>query len=159
MSGPAQGVGYSGRPTPQRLEPPMPGAHFSSASSDFKVLGAFFCNYGNLSFSRLVSRGSHGQARARVPDLVGSRLPSPYHFRARIQSFQDDATPFPGDSVLPSASRAAIATVLKIEDQLGGFEETKASISNKLARGTMSGHFFLASLAVLERDAVRLVEI
>jgi ribose 1,5-bisphosphokinase PhnN len=40
-----------------------------------------------------------------------------------------------------------------------GFEETKASISNKLARATMSAHFFLASLAVLERDAVRLEEI
>ena len=45
MNGPAHGMGYSGRPTLQRLEPPMPGAHFSSASSDFKVLGAFFCNY------------------------------------------------------------------------------------------------------------------
>ena len=48
------------------------------------------------------------QPRSRVPDLVGSRLPSPYHFRARIQSFQGVAAPFPGDSVLPSASRAAI---------------------------------------------------
>src|SRR5271154_6096174 len=38
----------------------------------------------------------------RVPDLVGSRLPSPYHFRARIQSFQAVAAPFPGDSVLLS---------------------------------------------------------
>jgi hypothetical protein len=38
---------------------------------------------------------------------VGSRLPSPYHFRARIQSFQAVAAPFPGDSVLPAASRAA----------------------------------------------------
>src|SRR5271155_1973036 len=49
------------------------------------------------------------QPRSRVPDLVGSRLPSPYHFRARIQSFQGVATPFAGDSVLPSASRAAIS--------------------------------------------------
>ena len=56
MNGPAHGMGYSGRPTLQRLEPPMPSAHFSSASSNFKVLGAFFCNFGNLSFSRLVSR-------------------------------------------------------------------------------------------------------
>jgi hypothetical protein len=33
----------------------------------------------------------------RVPDVVGSRLPRPYHFRARIQSFQAVAAPFPGD--------------------------------------------------------------
>ena len=56
MNEPAHGVGYSGRPTLQRLEQPMPSAHFSSASSNFKVLGAFYCNVGNLSFSRLVSR-------------------------------------------------------------------------------------------------------
>jgi hypothetical protein len=40
------------------------------------------------------------------PHLVGSRLQSPYHFPARIQSFQAVAAPFPGDSVLPSHSRA-----------------------------------------------------
>jgi hypothetical protein len=31
---------------------------------------------------------AHGGPRARVPDLVGSRLPSPYHFRARINLFK-----------------------------------------------------------------------
>ncbi len=52
---------------------------------------------------------AHGPPRARVPHLVGSRLPRPYHFRARIQSFQGVAAPFPGDSVLPSGpSRAVI---------------------------------------------------
>src|SRR5271156_3136056 len=45
---------------------------------------------------------AHGRPRARVPHLVGSRLPSPYHFRARIQSFQGIAAPFPGDSTLSS---------------------------------------------------------
>ena len=40
-----------------------------------------------------------------------------------------------------------------------GFEETKASISNKLARATMSAHFFLASLAAIGHDGVRLEEI
>ena len=40
-----------------------------------------------------------------------------------------------------------------------GFEETKASIANKLTRATMSAHFFLASLAALERDGLRLEEI
>jgi hypothetical protein len=46
-----------------------------------------------------------GQPRA-VPDVVGSGLASPYHFRARIQSFQTLAAPFPGDSVLPSGPLA-----------------------------------------------------
>ncbi len=48
---------------------------------------------------------AHGQPHDLIPHLVGSRLPSPYHFRARIQSFQAVAAPFPGDSDLPSASR------------------------------------------------------
>ena len=53
--------------------------------------------------------GAQGQPRARVPHLVASRPPRPYHFPARIQSFQTVAAPFPGDSVLPSrSSRAAI---------------------------------------------------
>jgi hypothetical protein len=54
---------------------------------------------------------ARGQPRA-IPHLVGSRLASPYHFRARIQSFQTVAAPFPGDSVLPvRPSRAAVATI------------------------------------------------
>jgi hypothetical protein len=40
-----------------------------------------------------------------------------------------------------------------------GFEETKASISNKLARATMLAHFFLASLAAIGREGVSLQEI
>jgi virulence-associated protein VapD len=40
-----------------------------------------------------------------------------------------------------------------------GFEETKASIANKLARATMSAHFFLASLAAIGRDSVSLEDI
>src|SRR5271170_5566208 len=36
----------------------------------------------------------------RVPDVVGSRLPRPYHFRARIQSFQAVAAPFPVDATV-----------------------------------------------------------
>jgi hypothetical protein len=49
---------------------------------------------------------AHGQPRARLLHLVGSRLPGPHHFRARIQSFQPVAAPFPGDSVLPSGPLA-----------------------------------------------------
>jgi hypothetical protein len=40
-----------------------------------------------------------------------------------------------------------------------GFEETKASIANKVARATMSAHFFLASLAAIGHASVRLEEI
>jgi hypothetical protein len=49
-----------------------------------------------------LSVGAHGQHLARVLDIVASRHPRPYHFRALIQSFQAVAAPFPGDSVLPS---------------------------------------------------------
>ncbi len=40
-----------------------------------------------------------------------------------------------------------------------GFKETKASIANKLARGTHPTAFFLASLAAIGCEAVRLEEI
>ncbi len=40
-----------------------------------------------------------------------------------------------------------------------GFAETKASIANKLARATMSAHFFLASLAAAGHHSVRLEDI
>ena len=40
-----------------------------------------------------------------------------------------------------------------------GFSETKASITNKLARATLSAHFFLASLAAIGKDRVSLEEI
>jgi len=40
-----------------------------------------------------------------------------------------------------------------------GFAETKASISNKLARATMSAHFFLACLAAIGKNGLELEEI
>jgi len=40
-----------------------------------------------------------------------------------------------------------------------GMEETETSITGKLARGTFATSFFLACLAVLERDGVMLDEI
>ena len=40
-----------------------------------------------------------------------------------------------------------------------GFEETKASIANKLTRATMSAHFFLASLAAIGHESVRLDDV
>src|SRR5271170_1406714 len=43
--------------------------------------------------------GGRDSFRAGVPYLVALWLPRPYHFPARIQSFQVVAAPFPGDSV------------------------------------------------------------
>jgi hypothetical protein len=43
--------------------------------------------------------------------------------------------------------------------QKTGFKQTKASIANKLARTTMSVHFFPASLVAIGRDAITLQDI
>lgn len=40
-----------------------------------------------------------------------------------------------------------------------GFEETKASIANKLARATMTAHFYLASLAAIGRTEFSLEDL
>jgi hypothetical protein len=40
-----------------------------------------------------------------------------------------------------------------------GFKETKASIANKLARATLSAHFFLAALVAIGCEAVTLEDI
>ena len=48
-----------------------------------------------------------------------------------------------------------LATRLKAH----GFEETKASIANKLARATMSAHLFLASLAAIGRTQMSLEDV
>jgi hypothetical protein len=40
-----------------------------------------------------------------------------------------------------------------------GFQETEASIANKLARGTFAATFFLACLAALELEGFRLEDL
>lgn len=40
-----------------------------------------------------------------------------------------------------------------------GIEETEASVTSKLARGTFAASFFLACLAVLEMEGVRLEDL
>jgi hypothetical protein len=40
-----------------------------------------------------------------------------------------------------------------------GFQETKASITNKLSRATLSAHFLLASLAAIGRTSLRVEDI
>jgi hypothetical protein len=102
------------------LPPHLPGARGSPKNSrSFRVVEPKylfqFCIERSQSVRRLFlqlrhcgsSAGvAHGRPRARVPDLVGSRLPSPYHFRARIQSFQAVAAPFRGDSALSQSPLA-----------------------------------------------------
>jgi hypothetical protein len=40
-----------------------------------------------------------------------------------------------------------------------GLEETEASVANKLSRGTFAATFFLATLAALEAEGIRLEDI
>lgn len=57
--------------------------------------------------------------------------------------------------------RRADVTYEQLAEQLKehGFEETKASIANKLTRATMSAHFFLASLAATGHHSITLEDI
>ena len=48
---------------------------------------------------------------------------------------------------------------LAVRLEAHGFVETKASVTNKLARATMTAHFFLASLAAIGRVGIMLAEI
>jgi hypothetical protein len=141
-------------------------ADFSFASSDFKTLGAFFCNFLQLCHSCGVA---HGQPRARLLHLVGSRLPSPYHFRARIQSFQPVAAPFPGDSVFAvRPSRAALPApkrlCSKTDDRPGDLRRADAVRTNieqlrnsgkKFVERHDQGHgmFLIASVAASRSSA------
>jgi hypothetical protein len=76
------------------MEQPNAGADFNSASSDFKALGAFFCN-----FVLLEARQPEWRTVSLRPCTTSCRfeVSEPNHFRARIQSFQAVAAPFPGD--------------------------------------------------------------
>jgi hypothetical protein len=51
-----------------------PGADFSFASSDFKTLGAFFCNFPGLDWRRLQSRRRVGQRERRAGAGEAARL-------------------------------------------------------------------------------------
>lgn len=62
---------------------------------------------------------------------------------------------------LKAELKRAEVTYEELADRLKayGFAETKASITNKLARATLTAHFFLASLAAIGKDGLRLDEI
>jgi hypothetical protein len=65
----------------------------------------------------------------------------------------------PGHDGEQSTDRFAL--VVELADRLNKhrMEESETSITGKLARGTFAASFFLACLAVPERDGVRLEEI
>jgi hypothetical protein len=62
---------------------------------------------------------------------------------------------------LKAELKRADVTYGELADRLNrnGFEETSASIANKLARATMSAHFLLASLAAIQVRQIRLEDI
>ena len=133
FSGCATGAAEGRRPTIRSRRPrrePFPrfpavtGADFSPASSDFKALGAFFWSAG----------AAHGQSPARVPDFVGSRLPSPFsgrgfnlfkplrrHFRAAPFFRQALSRRDPGDRN---------ASVQKTDDRLGDLRREGGTRTN-----------------------------
>jgi hypothetical protein len=62
---------------------------------------------------------------------------------------------------LKAELKRADVTYDELADRLNrnGFEETRASIANKLARATMSAHFLLASLTAVKVSQIRLEDI
>ena len=62
---------------------------------------------------------------------------------------------------LKAEMKRADVTYEALADRLKahGFAETKASIANKLARATVPAAFFLACLAALELEGVRLEDL
>ena len=108
----AASVSASGAPAGAAARSPV----CSSRPRSFRILSRFLaismlCEAENfppasarVEFDNVLAapgRSARSAAR-RCTRCCGSRLPSPYHLRARIQSFQAFAAPFPGDPVLPS---------------------------------------------------------
>jgi hypothetical protein len=62
---------------------------------------------------------------------------------------------------LKAELKRADVTYDELADRLRhyGFQETRASIANKLARATMSAHFLLASLAAIQVRQIRLEDL
>jgi hypothetical protein len=77
---------------------------FQFCLARFQSIGRLFLQLSQITNRRprAAAKNPERGRRAHVPDVVGSRLPSPYHFPARIQSFQAVAAPFPGGDSLPS---------------------------------------------------------
>jgi hypothetical protein len=66
-----------------------------------------------------------------------------------------------GRAFLKQRLKEADVTYVELAKRLKkhGFKETEASITNKLKRGTFAATFFLAALAALQLEGVRLEDI
>jgi hypothetical protein len=75
---------------------------------------------------------------------------------AKVKSWEDRCRLF-----LKAEIKRADVTYEELAKRLKahGFNENAASIANKLSRGTFAATFFLATLAALEREGVRLEDL
>jgi hypothetical protein len=75
---------------------------------------------------------------------------------AKVKSWEDRARLF-----LKAEIKRADVTYEELAKRLKkhGLDETEASIANKLSRGTFAATFFLACLAALELEGVRLEDL
>jgi hypothetical protein len=76
--------------------------------------------------------GAHGQPRARVLDVVGLRLRRPYHFRARIQSFQAVAAHFRATPLFAVRSARAAVPARNLLSGLGVTATLKAAFERRV---------------------------
>lgn len=74
----------------------------------------------------------------------------------KVRSWEDRARLF-----LKAEIKRADVTYEELAKRLKkhGLEETEASIANKLSRGTFAATFFLACLAALELEGVKLADL
>ena len=152
------------RRPPSAGDPPLPahrniGLPHRSRLGSYATLQLATCNFCNFVILGSSAGSAHAQPRAHVPYLVGTRLPSPYHFRARIQSFQAVAAPFPGDSVFPSATtprfkdrRSARRSPLKSR------HENKYRTTTQLWQEIYRAVWELATFRAVARDSSRTAE-
>jgi hypothetical protein len=126
---------------------PHAGADFSSASSDFKALGAFFCNFATSQLCRCCGSSAgiaHGQPRAPLTTSCGfeaAGLDSIFSSRCgaisrRLLSAVSLSRRDPGDRNV---------SVQKIEDRLGGLRQDGGTRTN-IERLRRSGKKFVERL-------------
>jgi hypothetical protein len=94
----------------------------------------------------------HGQSR---PCTRSSRSAAsePYHFRARIQSFQAFALPFPGDSFQTSSSRLSSKGRADPTGIGGGLKSSKTTIASVWFFRNTNRHRKIAAALSLENVA------
>jgi hypothetical protein len=85
------------------------------------------------------------------PSLLGEMMPAD-----NTPSWEERAKRF-----LKAELKRADVSYKELADRLKehGFEETEASIANKLSRGTFAATFFLATAAALGLESIQLADI